>query len=74
MSVMVHSADSPCRNNSLIAGHYIGCDYFYDHEKVLLGLAKERLLGFSLCIRQIRCRVLNMLTACLYSDSVFTPY
>ena len=74
MPVMVHSADSPCRNNPLIAGHHIGCDHLYDYEKVLLGLAKERLLGFSLFIRQIRCRVLNMLTACLYSDSVFTPY
>ena len=73
MPVMVYSTDRARRNNSFTAGHYIGCNYFYDYEKVLLGLAKERLLGVSPCIRQIRCRVLNMLTACLYSDNVFTP-
>jgi hypothetical protein len=44
MPVMVYSTDRARRNNSLTAGHYIRCDYFYDYEKVLLGLAKERLL------------------------------
>jgi hypothetical protein len=74
LPVMGCFIDSSCSGNTFNLGCVLECYYLSNSRKVILVPSQKKLLGFSLCISQIRSRVLTMLTAYLCSDNVLTPY
>ena len=71
--VMGYFINSSNLGNSFNLGCSLRSYYFNDSHKTALVLAQKRLLDIPPVIKQVRPQVLRMLTACLYSDNVFTP-
>ena len=71
--VMGYFSNSSCPDNSFDFWYSLRGYCLNDSYKAALVLAQKRLLDFHLDVKQIRYRILRMLTACLYSDNVFKP-
>jgi hypothetical protein len=68
---MGYFINSACPGYSFNLGCGLRSYYFNDSPQAALFLAQKRLLGFHFGVKQVGSHVLNILTACQYSDNVF---